>query len=162
MTKTDTNTRTERIHADHTVTKRLGNWTRAPRFEIRARGGLAVLDLRSPDLPADVEIRLDLHRSTVKLLVPDDATVDHWDLSWTGKGKVKDAQGLSAVPSGVPSGTANRRIRLVGSAANSEIRVHRGGVAIVSAMLSRAYLQDLRHAHKTGGVPTVDDPGRTA
>jgi hypothetical protein len=29
-------------------------------------------------------------------------------------------------------------------------------------MFSRAYLQDLRHAHKTGGVPTVDDPGRTA
>ncbi|MFD9359424.1 hypothetical protein [Streptomyces sp. NPDC060031] len=49
---------------------------------------------------------------------------------------------------------------LSGSATNSEIRIHRGGIAILSAMLSRAYVQDVRRAHKTGGVPTIDDLAR--
>src|SRR5579884_4353179 len=75
----------ERVHADHAVAKRLGNWTRADRFEVRARSGLVVLDLRSPDLPDEVEVRVELQRATVKLLVPDDAQVEHWDLHWTAR-----------------------------------------------------------------------------
>ncbi len=47
---------TERIHSDHDLVKHLGNWTEAGHFEIKARHGTAVLDLRSPDLPDDVEI----------------------------------------------------------------------------------------------------------
>jgi hypothetical protein len=90
----------------------------------------------------------------VKLLVPEDAVVEQWDLRWTAKGKVEDAQ--------APSGATTRRIRLVGCADNSQIRIHRGGVAIVSAMLSREYLQDLRAAHQDGRYPTIDDPARTA
>jgi hypothetical protein len=144
-TTTSTTNRTERIHADHAVAKRFGDWTRADRIEIRARGGLAVLDLRSPDLPDDIEIQLGLSRATVKLLVPDDTTVDHWDLRWTAKGRVKDAQWPEA--SATP---ANRRIRLVGSAADSEIRVHRGGVAIVTAMLSQEGFQELRRTQAQG------------
>jgi hypothetical protein len=38
--------------------------------------------------------------------------------------------------------------------------VHRGGIAILSAMFSRAFIQDLRQARKNGGYPTVDDPTR--
>ena len=47
-----------------------------------------------------------------------------------------------------------------GHADNSEIRVHRGGMAALSAMFSRAFVQDLRQARKNGGYPTVDDPAR--
>ena len=147
-------TATERIHADHTVSKHLGNWTRANHIEVQARRGAAVIDLRSPDLPEEVEIRLDLHCAMVKLLVADDVTVSHWDLHWTGKGKVKDSRR--------PSTGGARAVRLIGSAVDSEVRVHRGGIAILSAMCSRAYLQDLGHAHATGDVPTVDDPARTS
>jgi len=157
ITNTET-TAAERVHADHAVTKRLGNWTRAGHIEVRARRGLAVLDLRSPDLPDDIELHLELQRATVKLLVPDDAVVEHWDLRWTARGKVKDAQGQTAEE---PALAGARRIRLTGVATDSEVRVHRGGIAVLSAMCSRAYLQDLRLAHRTGGHPTVDDPARS-
>jgi hypothetical protein len=163
-TTTDTTT-VERIHADHAVAKRLGNWTRAARFEVRARSGLVVLDLRSPDLPDEVEVAVELHRATVKLLVPDDADVEHWDLRWTARGRVKDAQGQTQAAIAGAAETAKPkgpRIRLTGQSTDSEIRVQRGGIAILTAMCSREYLQDLRLAHKTGGQPTVDDPARTA
>ena len=39
--------------------------------------------------------------------------------------------------------------------------MHRGGIAILSAMFSRAFVQDLRQARKNGVYPTVDDPART-
>jgi hypothetical protein len=45
-----------------------------------------VLDLRSPEIDGDVEIRLDLHRSTVKLLLAEDDQVDYTDLGWTDRG----------------------------------------------------------------------------
>jgi hypothetical protein len=40
--------------------------------------------------------------------------------------------------------------------------VHRGGMAALSAMFSRAYVQDLRQAVRTAANPTVDDPTRAA
>ena len=142
----------ERLQVDHGMTKRLGHWTSANRFEVRARSGAVVLDLRSPAIQGDVEIRLDLHRSVVKLLLPEGDPVDPWDLGWTGKGRVKDDQR--------PVSASGRQVRLVGSANDSEVRVHRGGIAILSAMFSRAYVQDLRQARKNGAYPTVDDPTR--
>ena len=142
----------ERLHVDHGITKRLGRWTSASHFDVRARSGVLVLDLRSPEIEGDVEVRLDLHRSTVKLLLAEGDQVDHWDLGWAGHGQVKDDQR--------PAGPNERRIHLAGEANNSEIRVHRGGIAILSAMFSRAYVQDLRQARKNGGYPTVDDPTR--
>lgn len=157
---TDAVAEVERVHADHTVAKRLGNWTRAGRFEVRARNGLVVLDLRSPDLPDEVEVHVELQRATVKLLVPDDAPVEHWDLHWTARGRVKDAS--AAVEStDVPENAAcTRRVRLTGVSTDSEVRVQRAGIAMLTAMCSREYLQDIRRAHKTGGHPTVDDPAR--
>ncbi|MEV6011369.1 hypothetical protein AB0M29_31705 [Streptomyces sp. NPDC051976] len=146
---------TERVHVDHAVTKRFGHWTRADLVEVRARSGCVVLDLRSPEIPDDVEIRLDLRHALLKVLVADDTAVDHWDLRWTAKGRVKDGQGAGEEP-------GKRRVRLVGTATDSEIRVHRGGIAILSAMFSREYLRDLRRAHAEGGHPTVDDPARDA
>jgi len=88
----------------------------------------------------------------VKLLLPEGDPVDHWDLSWTGKGRIKDDQR--------PASATGRQIRLIGSAHDSEIRVHRGGIAILSAMFSRAFVQDLRQARRNGTYPTVDDPTR--
>jgi hypothetical protein len=144
----------ERLHVDHGVTKRLGRWTSASEFDVRARSGVLVLDLRSPEVRGDVEVRVDLHRSTVKLLLAEGDQVDHWDLGWTGRGRVKDDQR--------PAEPGARRIRLSGHAENSEVRVHRGGMAALSAMFSRAYVQDLRQARKNGSYPTVDDPTRAA
>src|SRR5215469_148028 len=143
----------ERLHVDHGITKRLGRWTSASRFDVRVRYGVLVLDLRSPDVKGDVEVRVDLQRSTLKLLLAEGDQVDHWDLDWTGRGQVKDDQR--------PAGPG-RRVRLAGHADNSEVRVHRGGMAALSAMFSRAFVQDLRQARKNGGYPTVDDPTRAA
>lgn len=144
----------ERLHVDHAVAKRLGRWTSASRFDARVRYGVLVLDLRSPDVQGDVEIRLDLQRSTIKLLLAEGDQVDQSDLGWTGRGRVKDDQR--------PAGPGGRVVRLAGHADNSEIRVHRGGMAALSAMFSRAFAQDLRQARQNGGYPTVDDPTRAA
>jgi len=144
----------ERLHVDHAVAKRLGRWTSASRFDARVRSGVLVLDLRSPDVKGDVEICLDLQRSTLKLLLAEGDQVEHWDLGWTGRGQVKDDQR--------PAGPGGRRVRLAGHADHSEVRVHRGGMAALSAMFSRAFAQDLRQARKNGGYPTVDDPTRAA
>ncbi len=144
----------ERLHVDHGVTKRLGHWTSSNQFQVKARSGALVIDLRSPRIQGDVEIRLDLHRSMVKILLAEGDQVDHWDLSWTGKGRIKDDMR--------PAGESGRLIRLTGAANDSEIRVHRGGIAVLSAMFSRAFVQDLRQARKNGSYPTVDDPRRAA
>ena len=148
----------ERLHVDHGVTKRLGRWTSASQFDVRVRSGVLVLDLRSPEVTGDVEVRLDLHRSTVKLLLADGDQVDHWGLGWSGRGGVKDDQR----PAGPDAGNGQRRVRLSGHAETSEVRVHRGGMAALSAMFSRAYVRDLRQARKNGSYPTVDDPARPA
>src|SRR5258708_34343344 len=82
----------ERVHVDHGVAKRLGRWTSASQFDVRVRSGLLVLDLRSPEVTGDVEVRLGLHRSTVKLLLAEDDQADHWELDWTAGGHEKDDQ----------------------------------------------------------------------
>jgi hypothetical protein len=148
----------ERLHVDHGVTKRLGRWTSASQFDVRVRSGVLVLDLRSPEVTGDVEVRLDLYRSTVKLLLAEGDQVDHWDLGWSGRGRVKDDQR----PAEPGAGNGQRRVRLSGRAEHSEVRVHRGGMAALSAMFSRAYVQDLRQARQSGSYPTVDDPTRAA
>ena len=144
----------EHLHVDHGVTKRLGRWTSASQFDVRVRSGVLVLDLRSPQVTGDVEVRLDLHRSTVKLLLAEGDQVDHRDIGWSGRGRVKDDQR--------PAEPGGRRVRLSGHAETSEVRVHRGGMAALSAMFSRAYVQDLRQARQNGSYPTVDDPTRAA
>ncbi len=141
-----------RIHADHGVERRLGNWTSARAFQIRARRGQVVIDLRSPRIPdGDIGLDLDLDHSTVKLLVAEDAVIDQWDLAWTGRGQVKQACHPGPARPG-------RRIRLTGHVRGGEVRVTSGGVARLTAMASREYLADARRAHAEGTVPTLDDP----
>jgi hypothetical protein len=144
-----------RVAANYAVTKRLGNWTTARDFQVRACRGHVVLDLRSPHLEeGDITVEADLDHAMLKLLVPDGAVVEDWDLRRLGRGRVKDAEGRNAA--------GGRRIVLTGHLRHGEIRVHRGGIAQLSAMFSREYLADLRRAHAERGFPTVDDPARTA
>ncbi len=152
-------TRTEagpvRIAANHAVTKRLGNWTTERHFQVRAHRGHAVLDLRSPQIPAgDIRVEIDLDHAMLKLLVVDDAVVDDWDLQRRGRGRVKDAE--------APKAPGSRRIVVTGQLHNGEIRVHRGGIAVLSAMFSREFLADLRQARRQGRTPTVADPAHTS
>src|SRR5215475_9654745 len=96
-----------RVSANHTVTKRLGHWTTERRFEVRNHRGLAVLDLRSPRISdGDIEIAVDIDHGVVKLLLPEDAVIDDWDLLRSGRGKVKDAVGAK--------GAGGRRVVLTG------------------------------------------------
>ena len=144
------------IHADHASQKRLGNWTTARTFQVRARHAQVMIDLRSPQIPAgDIELDLDLDHSTVKLLVADDAVIGHWDLAWTGRGKVKQTYHSN------PAGTG-RRIRLTGQVRHGEVRMDSAGIAQLSAIASWEYLTDAGRAHAGGGTPTLDDPARGA
>ncbi|GIG59883.1 hypothetical protein Lfu02_42550 [Longispora fulva] len=151
----DTVTTPVRIPAHHTLTRRLGHWTTEREFQVRAHRGAAVLDLRSPQIPAgDIHIDVDLDRAMLKLLVAEDAVIDDWNLHRVGRGRIKDWER--------PTATGGRRIVITGRLAGAEIRVHRGGIAILSAMFTREYWADLRRAHRQGGYPTVDDPTRTS
>ncbi|HEV2370553.1 MAG TPA: hypothetical protein VGS19_00160 [Streptosporangiaceae bacterium] len=144
------------IHADHGSQKRLGNWTTARAFEVRARHGGVVIDLRSPQIPdGDIELHLDLDHATVKLLVAEETVIDQWDLAWTGRGKVKQTYHHN------PSG-CGRRIRLSGQVRRGEVRVQSSGIARLSAMASRHYLADARRAHTDGGTSALDDQARGA
>ena len=144
------------IHADHASQKRLGNWTTARAFQVRARRAQVTIDLRSPQIPdGDVELGLDLDHATLTLLVAEDAVIDHRGLAWSGRGKVKQTYHDN------PAGTG-RRIRLTGQVRHGEVRVQSGGIARLSAITSLEYLADARRAHAEGGTPTLDDPARGA
>jgi hypothetical protein len=139
-----------RITAHHRSTKRLGCWTTSHRFDVRASSSLVVLDLLLARIdPGDIEIRLDIDHAAVKLLVPDGARIDDDDLRWVGRGRVKDWTGTSA-----PSG---RRIHLLGEMRNAEVRVHRGGVAILSLLCSPRHVRDVQLAHKEGRLDYLHD-----
>jgi hypothetical protein len=156
MNTTTTQPTPVRIHADHAAEKRLGHWTTARAFEVKARRGTVVIDLRSPQIPhGDIELDLSLDRATVKLLVAEDAVIDHWELAWAGRGQVKQTFHAGGTGTG-------RRIRLTGQVRNGEVRVQSGGIARLSAMCSREYLADARRANATGGRPALDDPAGRA
>src|SRR6202011_4207368 len=94
-------------------------------------------------------INLDIDHSMVKLLVPEGAIVDDGDLRRVGHCGLVDWSGTPA-----PGG---RVIRLLGELRRSEVRINRGGVAIVSAMLTGEYLADLRRAFRDNRVGSLRD-----
>ncbi|AYF75059.1 hypothetical protein D7D52_15655 [Nocardia yunnanensis] len=145
-------TDTVKIHTDHATEKHLGDWTHASCFEVKARYGSVVIDLRSPWIEGEQEIVVEVHldHAMVKLLVPEDAVIDSSELNWTGRGKVKDMAR--------PQHAAGRVIRLTGSSVKSEFRIHRGGIAVLSALFSREFFEDAKQAHKQGRTPTLLDP----
>jgi hypothetical protein len=141
------------VRAHGRTVKRLGHWTNERQFDVRASRGIVVLDLRSPGIAdGDLEISLDIDHAVVKLLVPDGAVIDDADTRRIGRCRVKDWTGIAA-----PGG---RRIVLTGEMRSAEVRVHRSGIAILSAMCSREYLADARQARREGRYPTIDDPSR--
>ena len=140
---TQTETETVQIRAHHRVVKNLGDWTTARRFDVRASRGIVVLDLLLPELePGEIEIALDIDHATVKLLVPDGAAIDDDDLRRVGRGRIKDWTGTAA-----PGG---QRIKLVGEMRNAEVRVHRGGVALLSLLASRETRRQVHDVHRAG------------
>ncbi len=143
-----TETEVVQIRAYRRVVKRVGAWTTARRVNVRASHGVVVLDLLLPKIePGEIEIALDIDHATVKLLVPDGANIDDDDLRRVGRGRVKDWTGTAA-----PGG---RRIKLVGEMHDSELRVHRGGVAILSLLASRQHRKEVREAHREGRLGGV-------
>lgn len=159
-----------RIRAHGDSIRRLGHWTTARHFDVRASRSSVILDLRSPRIePGDIEIALDVDHAMVKLLVPEDVEIDRGDVRRVGRCGFVDWGG-SLEPAG-------RVIRIGGEMRRSELRVNRGGVAIVSAMLTGEYLAELRQAfrdnqvsslagmqaaYREGRWTTIDDPGRSA
>jgi hypothetical protein len=161
---------TVKIRAHRESIRRMGHWTTASRFDVRASQGSVILELRSPRIePGDIEVNLEVDHSMVKLLVPDGAIVDAGELRRIGRCGFIDWSG-TAQPTG-------RVIRVTGEMRRSELRINRGGIAIVSAMLTGEYLADLRSAFRTNQITslktlqdayregrwtTIEDPGRSA
>jgi len=136
---------TEQIRVHHRSIRRLGSWTTARRFDVRASRGSILLDLLLPEIePGEITVDLDIDRATVILLVPDGAQIDDSDLRRVGRGRIKDWTGV-----GSPDG---RTIRLTGEMRNAEVRIHRGGIAILRLLLSRGSRNDVRRAHKQGRI----------
>jgi hypothetical protein len=143
------------IRAHSRVVKKLGHWTRARHFDVRASRGVVVLDLRSPQIAAgDIEVSLDIDHAVVKLLVADGAVIEDGDTRRIGRCRIKDWTGVGAAD--------GRRVVLTGEMRKAEVRVHRGGVAILSAMCSREYLADALAARRERNYPAIDDPTRAA
>jgi hypothetical protein len=141
------------IRAHGTVVKRLGHWTQQRHIDVRASRATIVLDLRSGQIPAgDIEVSLDVDHATVKLLVAESAVIDHDDLRRIGRCAVTDWT--------VTPAAAGRHIVLTGELRSAQVRVQRGGIAMLSAMCSRAYLADAVQARREGRFPTIDDPTR--
>lgn len=145
---TDEHAETVQIRAHGRSVKRLGAWTTARRFDVRATRSLVVLDLLLAEIePGEIEIELDIDHATVKLLVPDGAVVVDDDLRRVGRGRVKDWTGTPA-----PGG---RRIKLVGEMRSAEVRVHRGGVALLTLLASRTHRREVLQAHRAGRLSSV-------
>ena len=138
-------TATEQIRAQHRSIRKLGAWTTARSFDIRAGRGSVVLDLLLPEIePGEITVELDIDHSTVILLVPDGTNVDDDDLRRVGRGRVKDWTGA-----GSPDG---RTLRLTGEMRNAEVRIHRGGIAILRLLVSRSSRTEVRRARKEGRI----------
>jgi hypothetical protein len=136
---------TEQIRAHRRSIRRLGAWTTARRFDVRASRGSILLDLLLPELePGEITVELDLDHSTLILLVPDGTNVDHDELRRVGRGRVKDWTGV-----GSPDG---RTLKLTGEIRNAEIRIHRGGIAILRLLLTRSTRAQMRRAHAQGRI----------
>lgn len=135
----------EQIRAHHRSVRRLGAWTTARRFDIRASRGSVLLDLLLPELEdGEITVELDIDHATVILLVPDGTNVNDDELRRLGRGRIKDWTGV-----GAPEG---RSIRLTGEMRNAEVRIHRGGIAILRLLLSRRTRTELRRAHEQGRI----------
>jgi hypothetical protein len=131
------------MRAHGKVLKRLGRRVDSRSFDVRASASSIVLDLLIPEIEAGpIDVELDVDHVALKLLVPADAVIDHDELRRVGRGGVKDR-------TGTPS-SDGRVIRLGGEMRSSEVRVHRGGVAVLSLLGSKESRAAVRRAHREG------------
>lgn len=138
-----------RIRAHRRTVTKLGQWTTERCFDVAASRASIVLDFLTSHIdPGDIDIHLDLDHAVVKLLVPDGTHIDDDDLHRIGRARVKDWAGEGT--------TRGRRIKLRGELRNAEIRVHRGGIAILSLLLSSRSLRIVRQAHHEGRLEQTD------
>jgi hypothetical protein len=136
---------TAQVNAYRRSIRQLGPWTTSRQLDVRAWRGSVVLDLLLPDIePGEITVRLDVDRTTVILLVPDGAVIDDSNLRRTGGGRPKDWTGAAS-----PDG---RAIKLSGEMRNSEVRIHRGGIAIMRLLLSRQQRSHVRRARREGRI----------
>ena len=137
------------IRAHRRTVKKLGQWTTERRFDIAASRGSVVLDFLTSHIDlGEIDIHLDLDHSVVKLLVADGTRIDDDDLRRIGRARVKDWTGQAT--------TDGRRIKLRGELRDAEIRVHRGGIAILSLLLSSRSLRIVRQAHHEGRLGQIE------
>jgi hypothetical protein len=130
------------VRARRDVIRHLGQWTTADRFDVRVSDGAAVLDLLLPRIDADeVNVRLDVDRGVVTLLVPDGARVVDDELRWAGPGRLRDWTGAES-----PDGMV---IRLAGEVRRGQVRIRRGGLALLS-LIGHGKAGDVRRAYATG------------
>jgi hypothetical protein len=136
---------TELIRAHRRCVRKLGTWTHARHFDIRANRGSVVVDLLLPEIEqGEIAVDFDIERATVVLLVPEGARIDDDELRRIGRGRVKDWTG-AASPNGRP-------IKLVGEMRDAEVRIHRGGIAILRLLLSPTHRAQVRQAHREGRI----------
>jgi hypothetical protein len=141
-----------RIRADHSVVRKLGQWTTARHFDVRSSRGNILLDLRSPRLRAGtVEIWLDLDSAVLRLLVPDGADVDDSRARRHGDCRIRDRAGT-----GAPGG---RRILLGGQLRTSEVRVQRGALPVRARRSPRNLAGALR-ARRDDLLAAIDGSAR--
>jgi hypothetical protein len=132
------------VRARRDVVRHLGQWTTAGRFDVRVSDGAAVLDLLLPRINADeVNVRLDVDRGVVTLLVPDGARVLDDELRWAGPGRMRDWTGSES-----PDGMI---IRLAGEVRRGQVRIRRGGVALLS-LIGHGKAADVRQAYAKGNL----------
>jgi hypothetical protein len=138
-------TDSERLRAHHRSIRRVGAWTSARRFDVRASRGSVMLDLLLPELePGEITVELDIDHSTVILLAPDGTNVNDEELRRVGRGRVKDWTGVGSQD--------GRTLTLTGEMRSAEVRIHRGGIAILRLLLSRSSREALRRAQREGRV----------
>ena len=140
----------EQVDAVGRAVTRVGSWTESQLFDVRVRRGSAVLDLRSPLVARDLDVRLSIERGVVTLLVPDDAVIDEWGLDLRGRSKVKQT---FHTPAG-----GGRTVRLSGRAERGEVRIHSGGIAQLTALRTRDFLTAVRHRRRDRVADILQEP----
>lgn len=130
------------VRADRCVTKRLGEWTTASRFDVSTTSGVVVLDFLLPRIDAErIDVRLNIDHGLVTLLVPDGTRIEQDELRWVGPGHLRD---WSGAPS--PDGLT---VRLEGEVRWGDVRVRRGGVAILG-LLKHGQVGAVRRSYRDG------------
>ncbi|HEV2637305.1 MAG TPA: DUF1707 domain-containing protein [Actinocrinis sp.] len=108
-----------RLAVKHGHADRIGLWEVPARIELELQHSHSILDFRTAPVPAEgVTIHLSARHSSVRLLVPDDARIEHDEVRWMHSA-INDRGARMVTTWDGPV------IRLVGDMAHSAVRVRR-------------------------------------